>query len=138
MFPQIYGYLEPHNITLPWKRTFAKCDQLRLGHILLWWALNPITGILGEKDRNRKRPFNNRGRSWSKYKSRNTKDCQKSPEVRARHGTGSPRTSTRNQFCQHVDFWFVRGYISVLSSPVVICYGSPRKLILYWTHLIFM
>lgn len=67
MFPQIYGYLKPHNMTLPWNGTFAKCNHLRLGHIGLWWALNPKTGVLDEKGRKRKRPFNNRSRSWSKY-----------------------------------------------------------------------
>lgn len=138
MLPKIYGYLKPHNMTLLWNGTFAKCDQLRLGYIELWWYLNPITSVLEEKNRRRKRPFNNRGRNWSKHQSRNTKDCQKSPETRTRHGTDSPRTSTRNQFCQYVDFWFVRKYISVvLSAPVIICYGIPRKPILYWTHLVF-
>lgn len=107
MFPQIYGYLKPHYMTLPWNRTFAKYNQLKLGHIGLWWALSPMTGVLEEKDRKRKRSFYNRGRSWSKYQSRNTKDCQKSPDARTRHGTDSPRTSKRNQLCQHLDFWFL-------------------------------
>lgn len=57
---------------------------------------------------------------------------------------GSPRASRRNKLCQHLDVGHeasrtVRGYMSGILSPkfLVICYGSPRKLIQWPKCMLF-